>query len=76
MTCNTVLRLGLIGTGQMAAHYAHSWVAMPEVAFVAVSDIDPDFTTEIQSIFVVVRGDPSRENSTISGRCSPPAGTG
>jgi predicted dehydrogenase len=40
MTGNTVLRLGLIGTGQMAAHYAHSWVSMPEVAFVALSDIN------------------------------------
>src|ERR1700724_707192 len=40
MTSNTILRLGLIGTGQMAAHYAHSWVSMPEVAFVALSDIN------------------------------------
>ena len=40
MTGNTNLRLGLIGTGQMAAHYAHSWVSMPEVAFVALSDIN------------------------------------
>ena len=40
MTSNTVLRLGLIGTGQMAAHYAHSWVSMPEVAFVALSDVN------------------------------------
>jgi predicted dehydrogenase len=40
MTGNTVLRLGLIGTGQMAAHYAHSWVSMPEVAFVALSDVN------------------------------------
>lgn len=40
MTGNTNLRLGLIGTGQMAAHYAHSWVAMPEVAFVALSDLN------------------------------------
>jgi predicted dehydrogenase len=40
MTGNKVLRLGLIGTGQMAAHYAHSWVSMPEVAFVAVSDVN------------------------------------
>jgi predicted dehydrogenase len=40
MTGNTSLRLGLIGTGQMAAHYAHSWVSMPEVAFVALSDVN------------------------------------
>src|ERR1700747_3000763 len=40
MTGNTVFRLGLIGTGQMAAHYAQSWVSMPEVAFVALSDIN------------------------------------
>jgi predicted dehydrogenase len=40
MTSNTVLRLGLIGTGQMATHYAHSWVSMPEVAFVALSDVN------------------------------------
>ena len=40
MTGNKVLRLGLIGTGHMAAHYAHSWVSMPEVAFVAVSDVN------------------------------------
>jgi predicted dehydrogenase len=42
MTGNTVLRLGLIGTGQMAAYYASSWVSMPEVAFVAVSDVYAD----------------------------------
>jgi predicted dehydrogenase len=40
MTGSTSLRLGLIGTGQMAAHYAHSWVSMPEVAFVALSDVN------------------------------------
>ena len=62
MTGNTVLRLGLIGTGHMAAHYARSWVSMPEVAFVARERRQRCFTTEIQSIFVVVRGDPSLEN--------------
>ena len=36
------LRLGVIGTGHMAAHYARSWVAMPEIAFVAVSDVNAD----------------------------------
>jgi predicted dehydrogenase len=41
MTCNSSLRLGVIGTGHMAAHYARSWVSMPEVAFVAVSDLNP-----------------------------------
>jgi predicted dehydrogenase len=40
MTGNTGLRLGLIGTGQIAAHYAHGWVSMPEVAFVALSDLN------------------------------------
>jgi predicted dehydrogenase len=40
MTGNKNLRLGVIGTGHMAAHYARSWVAMPEVAFVAVSDVN------------------------------------
>src|SRR5580693_688022 len=40
MTGNTVLRLGLIGTGQMATHYARSWVSMPEVAFVALSEVN------------------------------------
>jgi predicted dehydrogenase len=40
MTGNTVLRLGLIGTGQMATHYAQSWASMPEVAFVALSDVN------------------------------------
>jgi predicted dehydrogenase len=40
MTCNNALRLGVIGTGHMAAHYARSWVSMPEVAFVAVSDVN------------------------------------
>jgi predicted dehydrogenase len=39
MTCNKDLRLGVIGTGHMAAHYARSWVAMPEIAFVALSDL-------------------------------------
>jgi predicted dehydrogenase len=33
------LRLGVIGTGHMAAHYAVSWVGMGEVEFVAVSDV-------------------------------------
>ena len=40
MTCNKNFRLGVIGTGHMAAHYARSWVAMPEVAFVALSDVN------------------------------------
>jgi predicted dehydrogenase len=40
MADKNVLRLGLIGTGQMAAHYAQSWVSMPEVAFVAVSEVN------------------------------------
>jgi predicted dehydrogenase len=40
MIGDKVLRLGLIGTGHMAAHYAHSWVSMPQVAFVAVSDVN------------------------------------
>jgi len=40
MACNNSLRLGVIGTGHMAARYARSWVSMPEVAFVAVSDVN------------------------------------
>jgi predicted dehydrogenase len=40
MPCSKSLRLGVIGTGQMAARYAHSWVSMPEVAFAAVSDVN------------------------------------
>jgi predicted dehydrogenase len=40
MTCNNSLRLGVIGTGHMAARYAESWVAMQDVAFVAVSDVN------------------------------------
>src|SRR5260221_7336621 len=40
MTCNKNLRLGVIGTGHMAAHYAQSWVAKLEVAIVAVSDFN------------------------------------
>jgi predicted dehydrogenase len=40
MTCNSSLRLGVIGTGHMAAHYARSWVSMPEVAFVAITDLN------------------------------------
>jgi len=40
MADKNVLRLGLIGTGQMAAHYAQSWVSMPELAFVAVSEVN------------------------------------
>jgi predicted dehydrogenase len=40
MTGDSALRLGVIGTGHMAAHYARSWVSMPEVAFVAVSDVN------------------------------------
>ena len=40
MTCNKSLRLGVIGTGHMAAHYARSWVAMPEILFVALTDLN------------------------------------
>src|SRR5215469_12548964 len=40
MTSNNRLRLGVIGTGHMAARYAHSWVSMPEVAYRAVSDVN------------------------------------
>jgi predicted dehydrogenase len=40
MAPNKILRLGVVGTGHMAARYAHSWVSMPEVAFVAVSDVN------------------------------------
>jgi predicted dehydrogenase len=39
MTCNDRLRLGVIGTGHMAARYAESWAAMPDVVFGAVSDV-------------------------------------
>src|SRR6516162_6985057 len=40
MASDNSLRLGVIGTGHMAARYAQSWVAMPEVAYVAVSDVN------------------------------------
>ncbi len=50
MTCNKNLRLGVIGTGHMAAHYAQSWVAMPEVAFVAVSDVSADSRRKFSDI--------------------------
>src|SRR5580692_1575590 len=50
MTCNKTLRLGVIGTGHMAAHYARSWVAMPEVDFVAVSDVNPDSRRKFNDI--------------------------
>jgi predicted dehydrogenase len=40
MTCKKNLRLGVIGAGHMATHYARSWVRMPEVAFVALTDVD------------------------------------
>jgi predicted dehydrogenase len=39
MATNESLRLGVIGTGQMAAEYARRWVSMPEVTFVAVTDV-------------------------------------
>jgi predicted dehydrogenase len=51
MTGNTVLRLALIGTGQMAAHYAHSWVSMPEVAYVALSDINAGSRRKLVDIY-------------------------
>src|SRR5258708_37277767 len=50
MPCNKNLRLGVIGTGHMAAHYAQSWVAMPEVAFVAVSDVNADSRRKFRGI--------------------------
>jgi len=40
MTSNNSFRLGVIGTGHIAARYAHSWVSMPEVSYVAVSDVN------------------------------------
>ena len=39
MATNERLRLGVIGTGHMAAAYARRWVSLPAVAFVAVSDV-------------------------------------
>ncbi|MBV8898626.1 MAG: hypothetical protein JOY92_00745 [Verrucomicrobia bacterium] len=36
MATNERLRLGVIGTGHMAAAYARRWVSLPAVAFVAV----------------------------------------
>jgi predicted dehydrogenase len=50
MTGNTGLRLGFIGAGQMAAHYAQSWVSMPEVALVALSDVNADSRRKIADI--------------------------
>src|ERR1700751_595854 len=50
MTCNKNLRLGVIGAGHMAAHYAQSWVAMAEVAFVAVSDVNPESRRKFSDI--------------------------
>jgi predicted dehydrogenase len=41
MATSEGLRLGVIGTGHMAAEYARSWAFMPEVAFVAVADVSP-----------------------------------
>jgi predicted dehydrogenase len=38
MTIQQNLRLGVIGTGPKAVEYAQSWISMPEVTFVAVSD--------------------------------------
>ena len=40
MACNYALRLGVIGTGHMAARYARTWASMPEVIFVALSDVN------------------------------------
>jgi len=40
MTIQQSLRLGVIGTGLKAAEYAQSWISMPQVAFVAVSDVN------------------------------------
>jgi predicted dehydrogenase len=40
MTSSNSLRLGVIGTGHMAARYARSWVSMPGVAYRAVSDVN------------------------------------
>src|SRR5260221_6892387 len=50
MTCNKSLRLGVIGAGQMAAQYAQRGVAMPEVAFVAVSDVNADSRRKFSDI--------------------------
>src|ERR1700740_2417216 len=50
MTCSKNLRLGVIGTGHMAAHYAQSWVTMPEIVFVAVSDVNADSRRKFSDI--------------------------
>jgi predicted dehydrogenase len=50
MTCQKNLRLGVIGAGHMATHYARSWVGMPEVAFVALSDVDASSRLRFSSI--------------------------
>jgi predicted dehydrogenase len=50
MTCSKNLRLGVIGTGHMAAHYAQSWVAIPEIVFVAVSDVNADSRRKFSDI--------------------------
>jgi predicted dehydrogenase len=50
MTCSKNLRLGVIGTGHMAAHYAQSWVAIPEIVFVAISDVNADSRRKFSDI--------------------------
>jgi predicted dehydrogenase len=40
MTIQQSLRLGVIGAGLKAVEYAQSWISMPEIAFVAVSDVN------------------------------------
>src|SRR6201987_1803382 len=50
MTCSKNLRLGVIGTGHMAAHYAQSWVAIPEIVFVALSDVNADSRRKFSDI--------------------------
>jgi predicted dehydrogenase len=50
MTCSKNLRLGVIGTGHMAANYAQSWIAMPGIVFVAVSDLNADSRRKFSDI--------------------------
>jgi predicted dehydrogenase len=40
MTIQQSLRLAVIGAGLKAVEYAQSWISMPEIAFVAVSDVN------------------------------------
>ncbi|MGV1792345.1 Gfo/Idh/MocA family protein [Rhizobium sp. A37_96] len=55
------VRLAVIGTGLKAAEYAHSWVRMPEIEFVAAADVSAASRRRFADICAAAGRAPLRE---------------